>query len=222
VRKNIIILIFLFVTFLVADESFAGKNIFIELEVADIQQTVKPDAQRFFIGSVVDKRFFGGLSSPTNVPSWGVAKPEQTDELKSKAVGRAVQRGERKEGNILIGKGDVRSIMKDVVSGAMKQLGYSEVTNRNVTGPDTIIVDIEINKFWGYFHEAFIGGSINVSIEAAMLLNKKDKIEKKTIQVSGKRSARYPQKPANWEKVFNEALSDFENSTLVELRPESN
>lgn len=218
-RKNIILLISLFVAILVTKECLAGENIFIEIETAEIKQTVKPDAQRFFIESVVDKRFFGGRSSPIDVPSWGMDKKEQSDELKSRAVGRAVKRGEKKQGNVLIGKGDVRSVMKEIVSGAMTQLGYAEIENNNSISSDTIIIDLEINKFWGYFHEAFVGGSINVSIETAILLKKKDKLEKKTIAVTGKRSARYPQKPANWEIVFNEALSDFMNSALVELRP---
>ncbi len=217
-RKIVTILFGLFFAFFLVNRAHAGKNIFIELVVTGPHPTVKPDEQSFFIGSVTDKRFFGGLSSPIDVPSWGVEEKERGDELKSRAVGRAVQRGERKEGNVLIGRGDIRAVMKDVVSGALSQLGYLVVENKSDIKPDTIIVDLEINKFWGHFHEAFMGGSINVNIETAIILKKKDKIEKKTIKVSGKRSARYPQKPANWEQVFNEALDDFMNSAVVELR----
>jgi hypothetical protein len=218
VRKKIIIIFTLFVAFLSVNEAYAGKNVFIELEVTGTHPKVKPDAQSFLIGSVTDKRFFGGLSSPVDVPSWGVDEKERGDELKGRAVGRAVQRGERREGNVLIGRGDIRAVMKDVVSGALSQLGYFVVENKSDIKPDTIIVDLEINKFWGFFHESFMGGSINVNIETAIILKKKASIEKKTIKVSGKRSARYPQKPANWEIVFNEALDDFMNSAMVELR----
>ncbi len=217
-RKMIIILFIMSVALSAVDMAYAGKDLFIELEVNGSHSESKPGTQSFFIRAVSDKRFFGGLSSPIDVPSWGVEEKERSDKLKSRAVGRAVQRGERKEGNVLIGRGDIRTVMKDVVSSALYQLGYFVVENKSDIKPDTIIVDLEINKFWGYFHEAFVGGSINVNIGTAIILKKKDKIEKKTLQVWGKRSARYPQKPANWEIVFNEALDDLMNSAMGELR----
>jgi hypothetical protein len=209
----------LIVLILAANQARSEENILINLEVPKVTPANRPDTQSFFIQSVSDNRAFGDTASSVEVPSWGVEDPsKQTEVTKHRAVARGyVSRG-RSEGNVLIVRGDVDSVMKDIVSGALAQLGYWVIENKEDIKPDTIIVDVAINKFWGYFRAAFMGGSIAADIETAITLTKKDKREKKVIQVSAKKSARYPHKAANWELVFNMALKDYMGTAMSVLK----
>lgn len=218
--KKVLILTCAFILCLIAvDHAPAGQNIFVDLAVPQLASTDAHTAQSYFIQSVTDTRVFDGPDSGPETPSWGVENPkDRTDELKRKAIGRAVARGGKKEGNVLIGVGDITTTMRDVISGVLVSLGQTVIEDKDEIKPETILVDVEIMTLWGFFREAFVGGSMIADIEAAIILNKQDKIVKKTIKVSSKKSARYPQKPENWEIVFNMALKDYSGIARKELR----
>ena len=217
-RRSLIFIAILIVLLPAGATVFAGEHLYITLKIPTTIPVSTPNGQSVIIQSVTDNRFFGGLSSPVDLPSWGVDKKGQTDELKHRAVGRAVLRGERTKGNVLTGMGDITSVTQEIVSSAFKGLGYTVIEKKEDMKEDTIAVDIAINTFWGYFQEAFIGGNMNVTIETTITIHKKDTIQKRTTRVTAKQSARYPNKPENWEKVFNMALSDYLNAVRSDLK----
>lgn len=218
--KRMTIFVSLLLIFLFGESHAAEKqNTLINLEVQKITSAARPDAPSFFIRSVTDIRTFGASTSNVQIPSWGGTDlREQTDADRRKAVARAFVTRKKLGGNVLILRGDVESVTKDVIVGALAKLGYSVIEKNEDVKPDTIILDVAVGKFWGYFQEAFVGGDISVTIETTITENKSGAIVKKTLEVSSKKSARYPNKPENWELVFSTALSDLMNASMGELR----
>lgn len=209
----------LIVTLLGAPWAHAKSLFFINLAIPEIPVAPRVDVPAFSIRSVVDVRHFESPGSNVQTPSWGVDDPAlQTDSDKHKAVGRAFVTREKTEGNVLILRGDVETIIRDVMANALAGLGYPLIEWRESAGSDVIVVDVEIRKFWGYFEAAFIGGSITANIEALVTMTKPDGIDKRAIQVSASKSLRYPNKPANWEIVFNMALKDFAQAVMSQMK----
>ncbi len=218
VKQRMVFIIVLCFLCIVGNRAFGDGNLSIHLKIPAIASEKALDSKTFFLRSISDKRFFGGLSSPVDVPSWGIDEKERTETMKARAVGRAVLRDNRKEGNVLIGKGDVKSIIGEAIRISLRTLGYRIIEKEEEITPETIIIDVSIVRFWGYIREAFIGGAIHTDIKTEILLKKREKTEKRVTLVSGKRSMRYPNKPENWELVFNTALSDYTNAIMHELK----
>lgn len=212
-------LFFLVTLFLGPQEVLAKNLFFINLAVPEIPAAPRVDAPAFFLRSVVDARDFGGPGSDVAAPSWGVDDPSlQTEGDKHKAVGRAFVTRKKSEGNVLILRGDVETIVQQIVTNALAGLGYPVVETGEALGSDTILVDIEIQNFWGFFEATFIGGSITANIETLITMTKPDKIEKRNIQVSASKSLRYPNKAANWEIIFDMALNDYAQAVMTQMK----
>jgi len=194
-------------------------DIFINLSAPETEKQASSLKKTFFIREVTDARTFAEPSAKPDIPSWGTAnEKDRTEERRSKSVARASRRGEKPSGNVLIVLGDVRTIMKDATAYSLKALGYSVLENGGEEQADAVPVDVEIKNFWGHFREAFMGGSMSATIEAAISFTLGDVRKTRTIHVEAKMSARYPNKPANWEEVFTTALGYFNDAAMNELR----
>jgi len=216
IRVSLIILVVLLFS---APWALAKNLFFINLAAPEISPAPRVDAPGFFIRSVEDARSFGDQASGVETPSWGVDDPSlQTEGDKHKAVGRAFVTRKKSEGNVLIFRGDVETLMREIVTNALAGLGYPVVEDREALGPEVILVDIEVRNFWGYFEASFVGGNITADIETLITMTKTDKVEKRTIQVSASKSLRYPNKAVNWEIVFNMALKDYAQAVMTQMK----
>jgi len=219
VHRTVFIITLIFTVFVSHHALADNTDFFINLSVPKEVKPAPSSQRTFFIRTVTDTRSFAEPSSKPDIPSWGTGDPkERTEERKNKSVARASRRGGMLEGNVLIILGDVKTIMKDETARVLNGLGYSLIEKEEDIQPDTVPVDVEIKKFWGYFQEVFIGGTMSATIEAAITINLKDVRKTQTIQVESKMSARYPNKTANWEEVFTTALGYFNDAAMNELR----
>ncbi|UCG77419.1 MAG: hypothetical protein JSV21_07480 [Nitrospirota bacterium] len=217
-RQAILLIAFIFIYSI---HAFAGEeaNVLIELKTPAIETKKTASLKSIFIESVSDSRAFSEPDVPAIVPSWGLVEgQERTDDIKYRAVARAVWRGGSKGGNVLIGNGDVMSFTKEIISSAFRSIGYDVIEDKTDIKADTIMVSLDVMNFWAYFEQVIAGGSITTNIETSITMKSDNTTKKITIKVSGNRWAYNPRKPSNWEAVYNMSLSDMLDTAVNEIK----
>ncbi len=218
--RNIIITIILMIivttpAYAVHSESDVG----IELTAPSLLAVTGDTRGHIFISKISDNREFKGPDSETALPSWGSDGTEgRADDMMHRAVGRAVWRGGRKGGNVIIENSDILALTRGTLEGSFRGMGFDIVAEKADTISDIIEAEIEILNFWAYFKQAIAGGSVTADIEVLIRLRSSDRTRIITIKVSDNRWAYNPRNPSNWGMVFTSALENLMNSAVEELK----
>jgi hypothetical protein len=174
--------------------------------------------KQVFLRSITDTRVFLESTSNSDVPSWS---SEVTGSEKEGLMKRTVARldplgnGSSKEGNLYLAEGQtVESVIRDALVSAFARAGYEVVDQRDHLRPDALVVDVSINKFWGWYVHHPFWNVFTAEIEIALSSEHDGSKKMKVITITTKNTGTF--KAANWEIAFQKALREFIQLTTNE------
>ncbi len=183
-----------------------------KVQTADEQITVTPEPvmkKTIFISAVVDNRKFQKESEDRSVP---VIDPEEKDRarvigLKRNTLGMAI-------GTIYLHENkSVTGITQQDVIKALKTSGYKIIDKKDNISSDTVIVDVEVTKFWAWHKPGLWDIDINAQIENVITIKNNGKEDKITVRGSGK-----TKKNIGTEEAYHDAIDLAREELLRDLK----
>ena len=145
--------------------------------------------------------------SPPNpdIPSLDPSE-DQSDSIKSRAIGRKRNGFGKALGDMLLKDGEtVESLTEKSIKRAFEEKGYSIIKSKDGITKDTYIVDANIQKFWAWMNPGF--WQITLSSEITTDLTIKSPKGLANQQISVKASEGYQIAPeSNWIEIIQRSL----------------
>lgn len=159
------------------------------------------------IRNVTDEREFVEKPKDPSMPSLGFGGAEQAeDELKSRAVGRKRNAYGKALGDVVMEPGQtVVETVRESLELAFAEAGY-QVKSEAAAGPDALIVDVQIDRFWAWFRPGAVTISLNMNIETQLVLS--SAAAPLTVMVEVSDSYRAATDEA-WVKIIDQALVEY-------------
>lgn len=112
---------------------------------------------QIFLRNVTDNRVFEENPQSPDIPSLGFEGAEgASDDIKARAVGRKRNTYGKALGDVILEEGmTVASVMRELQSNALRNLGYEMVHSEADARPDAIVMDVSIEQYWGWFNPGF-------------------------------------------------------------------
>ena len=179
----------------------------VEVPTADLTTQI---GKQVFIRSVQDNREFQDNPATPDIPSLGFGGVQQaTKEIKSKAIARKRNSYGKALGDILLEEGQtVETVIYETVRNSLYALGYTVINNKDEAKQDAIIMDISIDKYWGWFNPGFWSITIMAEIATTIQVIMPGQEETKVIQASATNKCQMAN-TNNWKKVFRSVLEDY-------------
>lgn len=167
------------------------------------------------IRSVKDYRVFAKapiVSIPSSVAQG--AGPE-AEAVRARAVARKRDGNGNPMGDVLLQEGQtVNSLVRDNLAIAFEQLGY-RVTDAASAGPDPLLVDVRIRKFWSWMQPGFLKVVMQSDVEAGVHIVGTDAAT--SISVHAQDSWPLTTTDAAWRGVVDQALLAFREQAVKKL-----
>jgi hypothetical protein len=117
---------------------------------------------------VSDNRVFEHKPKKPSIPSLMHEEDYANDEIKSRAIARKRGGYGNALGDIVLPEGEtVRKLVNDIMTRALRELGYSVLNTGDPDAAAAIPIRVDIQEFWGWFNPGFA----SVSLEFKSVLN---------------------------------------------------
>jgi hypothetical protein len=125
------------------------------------------------IRSVRDERQFAEKPSDPSTPSLGFGGAAQAvDAVKARAIGRKRNSFGQALGDVLMDEGQtVAGVVRDNVSAAFRDAGYRVAADPVSAGPDPLLVDVRVKKFWSWITPGFMTITVAANIDTDVLVS---------------------------------------------------
>lgn len=183
-------------------------------------------AQAILIRNVTDARVFEDHPAQPGTPSLAEETEEIAPGAKARAIGRVRDGFGKARGNVLLPAGrSVEDLVRQTLLNALTGMGYQIETDENAISSNDIVMDVTIDKFWGWVDVngggGFAGpGAMFMSGELATTLKTTGPIGKKmTLNLAAKyrRQLRIGVTPGNWLALYRELLYEYAGNTKKTL-----
>jgi len=180
---------------------------------------INSNGKQVYIRSIADNRQFQDNPPSADIPSLGFGGVNNiTPELKSRAIARKRNCYGKALGDIMLNEG--QSAQKTIYAAtrnALYSLGYAVVDRQEEVKPDAIIMDISIDKFWGYFLPGFWAISLKSEITTTNTIIVPKRENPLIIKATARNVCQIGNE-ANWKKVFRMVIDDFIENAKKELK----
>jgi hypothetical protein len=123
----------------------------LKLDVPEIKSPADSKNLKVIIRSITDKRVFEDRPKTPDIPSYGIGLAKATREMQHLVVGRARDGYGKARRNVFLKKGQtVESLTENLIANAFKGAGYTILNKKQTADRDTLIIDVAIDKFWGW------------------------------------------------------------------------
>jgi hypothetical protein len=145
---------------------------------------LEKNGKSIYIQTVIDKRIFENNPRSPRIPSLK-DNELQNNEIKSRAIARKRNGYGGAEGDVLLKNGQtVVFVIKENVEIAFSDLGYTIIQNPKDITDNTILVDIDVNKFWSWMTPIFVSIILDSEISTNVTLTEHGKENKYTFKVA--------------------------------------
>lgn len=167
------------------------------------------------IRSVKDYRVFAKApiaSVPSSVAS---GSDPASEAIKARAVARKRDGNGQAMGDVLLQEGQtVNGLLRDNLVIAFEQLGY-RVTDAANAGPDPLLVDVRIRKFWSWAQPGFMKMTMKSDVEAGIHIVGTDVAT--SISMHAEESRPPLVTDAAWMEIVDKALLGFREQAVKKL-----
>ncbi|MFA5087656.1 MAG: hypothetical protein WC552_01325 [Candidatus Omnitrophota bacterium] len=191
---------------------------YLNIKVPEVTPAMS-NGKQVYIRSITDNRQFQDNPISADIPSLGSGGLKNaTAEVKSRAIARKRNGYGKALGDILLDEGQsVEKSVYDVTRNALYSLGYDVVNTPQEARPDAIIMDISVDKFWGWF----VPGVWAISLKSEITTTHTITVPRKDNPIVITATARnvcQSGNEANWKKVFRMVMDDFIQKARVEFQ----
>ena len=175
------------------------------LQTPQEEQLAQSNGYSVFINSVNDNRVFE--VKPRNQSIHSLKPNEKNDaSIKARAIARKRNGFGAALGDILLKEGQtVSSVVKSSTEQAFLENGYELIDDKSQVTDKTLIVHIDINKFWSWMNPGF--WAITLSSEISTDLTIKDLSQSKSEVISVKYADSFQAaSESNWIEVMQKTL----------------
>ncbi len=174
-------------------------------------------SKTIFIKSINDNRVFEFQPKSANIPSLKEGE-DDSDEIKARAVARKRNSYGKALGDIILKEGQtVRSVFETNLKIAFEELGYNLIEDEATINDKTMIVILDIEKFWTWITPGFWALTISTQVETKLHLKREADSNSETIAFITKD---YFQTGVggNWVSVMQSALRNH----VIEIKKKVN
>lgn len=183
----------------------------IPIEIPAANQSVEENGHQVLIRSIVDKRQFQNHPPSADMPSLRGDVETAGSEIKSRAVGRKRNTFGKALGDILLDEGEtVENVVYQATRNSLISLGYKVTNKKEEARPGAIVMDITIEKFWGWFAPGFSSIQLKSDISTTHKIDNPKRPGENVTKIEAHAVNSYQMATnANWKKTFHSALLDF-------------
>lgn len=183
-----------------------------------IQPTVDPASSNVVkITKVVDSRKFELKPSSVSTPS---LKDGQIDNkaITLRAIARKRNGWGKAMGDILLPEGrTVEDLVRELVQKALRDKGYSVITDPDVVNPGAVALEVEIHKFWSWLEIGFwalaLEFNAELDIKSSVLVNGNEQtVQSSTLLHSQAATGRA------WRNTINKGIEDLIEKTKEKIK----
>ncbi len=170
------------------------------------------------IRSITDARQFMDKPPTPDIPSLGQGGVlKHNSELRSRAVGRKRNGYGKALGDVFLEENNsVQNLVINTLANVLNKYGYKIYDINSPYPPETILVDITINKFWSWIDIGFWSIGIEAEIDTAVSITYDDN---KTKSISARTSNRVmAATDSAWKETIDLVLQDYKNNAVEELK----
>lgn len=176
---------------------------------ADTAIEAKAGAPTAFIDEIVDRREFQDEPSDPSIPSLKGGASNADASIKAKAIARKRNTYGMALGDIVLeGEQTVVSVTRDLLRSGLNGAGYRVVDERSELGADGIEVDVEIDKFWGWFTPGFWSVKMESRIETDLTVTEQGKSREVAVRAYGINKGQSGRE-ANWIEAYSRTFDDY-------------
>jgi len=156
----------------------------VSLDTPQIGTIAASNGKSIYVNSVSDKRIFEAKPATPNIPSLSPVEIN-SPAIKSRAVGRKRNSYGVALGDILLKEGrSVEQIVGESVEQAFLENGYSIIKDKKDVTPETMMIDVKINKLWSWMNPGFWALKISCEIETDLIIGKNSSPKVEVISVN--------------------------------------
>ena len=166
---------------------------------------------------VTDKRDFQANPKEANIPS--LKNNEINDiSITSRAIARKRNSYGKALGDILLPEGKtVMGIVENRLSKGFKENGYRVLSSGDANYDTAIPVEVDIEKFWGWFSPGF--WSIGLNFQTSIIVTAPVREFKKGIEFDSEVQERFQNASgSNWKAVINISLDELNDDIQKEIQ----
>lgn len=170
------------------------------------------------IRSITDARQFMDKPPTPDIPSLGQGGVLQhNSELRSRAIGRKRNGYGKALGDVFLEEDNsVQNLVIDTLRNVLNKYGYKIYDINSSYPPDTIFIDITINKFWSWIDIGFWSIGIEAEIDTTVSITHNDN---KSKSISARTSNRVmAATDSAWKETIDLVLQDYKNNAMEEFK----
>jgi hypothetical protein len=185
----------------------------------DSASLVTPNGKQIYIRSIADNRQFEDKPASADIPSLGFGGvANATIEMKSRAIARKRNGYGKAMGDIMLDEGQsVQKIVYAATRNALYSLGYEVVDKQEDAKADAIIIDISIDKFWGWINMGFWAIPMKSEITTTNTVTIPSNSNPIIVRAAITNNCQVANE-ANWKKAFKLVINDFTEKAKVEFK----
>ncbi|MCD6328016.1 hypothetical protein J7M28_10760 [bacterium] len=175
------------------------------------------NGKQILIRSIRDNRNFQDNSPSPSTPSLGFGGVRRaTEDTKRRAIARKRNHLDMALGEILLPEGQtVETVIYDVVSNDLRAEGYAVVQNEGEAEANAIVMDMAIDKFWGWF----VPGPWMMALEAEVATTiRVQGLDKAIVLEASAATMCQMADTTNWRKLFRILLNNYANTAGEKLK----
>ncbi len=155
---------------------------------------------------VSDKRVFQVSPPQANIPSLKYDEDINKPEIKSRAIARKRNAYGKALGDILLPEGKtIMGLVESNLSKGLRQSGYRVVSKEDQDFKEATPVEVDIDKFWGWFSPGF--WSIGINFETSIVVTAPAGDFKDGMEFDSKVQKRFQTAAeGNWLETINAAM----------------
>lgn len=177
--------------------------------ILDVQtptgQIGQANGRSVYINAIADNRSFQTNPSTPDIPSLDPTE-DQSDNIKSRAIGRKRNGYGKALGDILLKDGEtVQNLAYKSIQEAFVEKGYTIINNKEQITKDTYVVNASIDKFWAWMNPGFWSITLSSEISTDITI----KSGKTTTPLTGSAKAAEGYQVAterNWAEIIQKSL----------------
>jgi hypothetical protein len=178
----------------------------LRLEVPAATAVATSSGKSALIRSVQDKRQFEEKPSKPSTPSLGET---DTPAARKQAVARKRNSYGKALGDVVLEEGQtVETVVRNALAVALRDAGYRVLGPQEQPRPDTLALDVSIDRFWAWMNPGFTALSFRSEIVTRIQVNDGGRQYVKSIDAAGELSAQVGTL-SKWREVLSRALTNY-------------
>ena len=195
-----------------------GQRGGLNITVPEVEMRPIGENRQLWIRTVTDSRSYQERPRTPDVPSMGVGLERSTEAERARAIGRARDGWGRARRNVFLPRDKtVESFVTELLEDTFTKLGYTVVRDDKALQDNALILDAQVNKFWGWVNVdvsgAWTGSSSPMYLEGEIetRINIQDGENTRQLMTAGRGSHRIfaGLTRANWLKTYDLFLENY-------------